>query len=198
MALVITSPKNVIIDIENGQNTIIWTNSTYGQTSYEIQYKFKDDDEWNSCGRVFNSSTRSVSTEEIYRRCPYNFYEIYYRVITYYNENGMNGYEISDTYIIIFRFQKVNTLKIWLGDSVGTYPLYETVNLDSNKEYVLKQQIALTELGEKLSMPLVDKYHALASDLEVCITISPKVVKYAVTEEPNFVDPDIPGGLYFS
>ena len=83
MAAILVSPQNKIVDVDGSTVYIEWT-VTQPQSSFEVQYRLKNDVDWRTCGVVYEANTRKYSVMNIYNLADCgDFYEVYYRLLLY-------------------------------------------------------------------------------------------------------------------
>ena len=202
MSLHIISPQSVVADISYPAGMIIhWEDvSDGGQVAYELQYKLKEADFWSTCGKVYDSLAREVSLNTIYEYLQIDFYELYYRIIVYYDgTNSLGriiGSESSDVYSVIFRHGIKNTLKIFEEGNIHEYPLLETINIDSNITGDKVNALKINVDDEILQLPLVKSDNVLKSDLEVCVDSYTINNMHVAIEDVNNYNRFIPSGIY--
>lgn len=195
MSVSITSPQSKLIEVPQFPE-IIWVCSTTGQKYYEIQYKFKDHDSWSTCGKIESDDDR-CSMQLIYDIAGVDFYEIYYRVIIYYdgdNEIGpVSGKDISATYSVMFRHGIAGTLNVYDGSGILKYSFYDQVNqpigVDKDKVEVLN--ISIDE-EKTAKIPLVEKNSAIGTNFIINIDEKTGFVQRSVAKDspsfaPNYI-----------
>ena len=203
MAIRIVSPRSTIIDVPSPEILVKWEDSTDGQEAYELQYKFKKNNVWSTCGKVYDTNARSTSLNAIYNLTGVDFYEVHYRIVIYYNGPNDKGYvqgiETSDAYSIIFRHSIVNTLKLYDGNNTIMYPLYDQIAIDRSKSgnEVEVVNISLDDTGSTINkLPLVEEDNPIKSDFN--IFISDTDTKRVAGSYAAFTDTGIYGETYMN
>lgn len=203
---VILSPLSDIINLSEATEPVVnWQTSTEGQEAYELQYKFKKSDVWSTCGKVYSATARQTSLMAIYNLVGVDFYEVYYRIVIYYNGNNTLGYiqgkEVSDAYSLVFRHGIANTLKLYDGAGTLSYPLYDEIAIDTSKTNgeVLAQKVALDDEGTNiLQLPLVSTYSIAKSKLKVCVDSETNDIKSVAESAFDFPATNIYGQTYMN
>lgn len=202
MSLHIISPQSVVADVSAPADFMVrWEDiSDGGQVAYELQYKFKEADFWSTCGKVYDSYARAVSLNTIYDIIQIDFYELYYRVIVYYDgTNSLGrivGTESSDVYSVIFRHGIKNTLKIYEDGNIHEYPLLDTINIDSSVTGDKVNALKIDADNEILQLPLVKSDNVLKSDLQVCVDAYTINNMHVAVENVNNYNRFTPSGIY--
>ena len=198
MSVSITSPQSKLITITQQFPDIEWICSIEGQKYYEIQYRFKDHTPWSTCGKVESTDT-SVSMQCIYDLVGVDFYEIYYRVIIYYDGYNIigpvQGKDISNTYSVMFMHGIAGTLNVYDGAGTLKYNFYDQINTPtgSDKSKVEVLNIALDDGTHIAKVPLVNKQSAIASNFVINIDSTHSLdQKVVAKEDAKFIANNIP------
>ena len=194
----VINPRSIFTEHTNEIN-IIWE-TDIPQAAYEIQYKFKSDAEWSTLGKI-NSNEKSARLDKIYDIVLVDFYEIYYRVVLYYDnaytvestpsgnlDSFSNGFIASDTYILIFSDDHYATMKFFDGVGTSEYPLFKYIGENSMEKAgldLLKINAQKDESSDPdvVLLPLVPKDSVLASNTKINTN---KGIMLFAAETPNF------------
>lgn len=200
MGVSIKSPRSVLINYNESVPTLVtWESLETNQVAYELQYRLRKDDDWSTCGKVY-STNQFCSLDQIYTITNVDFYELYYRVIIYYDgpnyvdidnqqyEGHISGTIISDAYYVIFVHSISALMYLQKEDSLPPliFNVYKNISKEAEEmSDITELKISVSE-NETLIAPLVPETSLLKSDLKVAIDETN--VKSVATAEPNFPD----------
>lgn len=184
MAVTITAPASRVASRSGGVR-VAWT-PEYPQSAYEVLYRRKGEQAWNTFGRVAsteNSAELDLSAFD-------DFSEYHYRVVCYAEDaaSGTTIYSGSDSSaaysLVVVPEKKLAAAKVRYGDGMEEVPVYE----DAAAEECIR--VALPG-GRRGTVPLGAADHALASGLRVDIGGE---VKAALGGEGHFAPSGVQAG----
>ena len=188
MAVAITAPASQVVGRSSGVR-VAWE-PEYPQSAFEILYRRKGAEAWNTFGRVASSAGSvdlDVSAFE-------DFSEYHYRVVCY-SDNAAQGstiYSGSDSSaaysLVVVPENRLAAVKIQYGDGMVEVPVYPDETVTGGVKVALPS-------GERGEIPLRDPDDALASGLRVS---AGGAVKAALGAVGRFADSGVKAGAYMA
>lgn len=188
MAVAITAPGSQVASRSSGIR-IAWE-PEYPQSAYEILYRRKGEQTWNTCGRV----TGSVHQAELDPERFEDFTEYHYRVVCYSDDaaSGTTIYSGSDSSaaysLIVVPENRLATAKFRYGEGMLEVPVYT----DEAVEGGIKVEL---DAGKRGEIPVGETGNALASGLRVSTGGG---VKAVLGGTAVFQDSGVPAGAYMA
>ena len=188
MAVAITAPASQVAGRSGGVH-VAWE-PEYPQSAFEILYRRKGAEAWDTFGRVASSA----SSVDLDLSAFEDFSEYHYRVICY-SDNAAQGstiYSGSDSSaaysLVVVPENRLAAVKIQYGDGMVEIPVYPDETVTGGVKVALPS-------GERGEIPLGDPDDALASGLRVS---AGGVVKAALGAVGQFADSGVKAGAYMA
>ena len=184
----ITAPNSQVIS-RSGSARLAWT-PEYPQSAYEILYRRKGEQAWNTCGRVAstaNSAELDLSGFE-------NFVEYHYRVVCYSEDAAegtaiYSGSDSSPAYsLIVTPANRVAAMRVPCENEMVEVPVYAEEAADTSIRMALPS-------GTPGTIAVGDTDHALASAIRMDIDGE---VKAALGSRGNFADSGVKAEAYMA
>lgn len=188
MAVSITAPNSRVVD-RSGCVQVTWMPG-YPQSAYEILYRRKGEESWNTFGRV-ESTANSVELDlSVFE----DFTEYHYRVICYSDdtENGDTIYSGSDSSaaysLIVTPTSRLAAMRIRYGSEMAEIPVYDETATGTSIKVAMPS-------GVQGIVPIGGTDNALASELRVEVGGE---VRAALGGKASFVDSGVKAGAYMT
>lgn len=188
MAVAITAPASQVAGRSSGVR-VAWE-PEYPQSAFEILYRRKGAEAWNTFGRVASSAGSVDLNLSVFE----DFSEYHYRVVCY-SDNAAQGstiYSGSDSSaaysLVVVPENRLAAVKIQYGDGMVEVPVYPDETVTGGVKVALPS-------GERGEIPLGDPDDALASGLRVS---AGGAVKAALGAVGRFADSGVKAGAYMA
>ena len=188
MAVAITAPASQVAGRSGGVR-VAWE-PEYPQSAFEILYRRKGEEAWDTFGRVASSASSVDLDLSVFE----DFSEYHYRVVCY-SDNAAQGstiYSGSDSSaaysLVVVPENRLAAVKIQYGDGMVEVPVYPDETVTGGVKVALPS-------GERGEIPLRDPDDALASGLRVS---AGGAVKAALGAVGRFADSGVKAGAYMA
>ncbi len=188
MAVAITAPASQVAGRSGGVH-VAWE-PEYPQSAFEILYRRKGAEAWDTFGRVASSASSVDLDLSVFE----DFSEYHYRVVCY-SDNAAQGstiYSGSDSSaaysLVVVPENRLAAVKIQYGDGMVEVPVYPDETVTGGVKVALPS-------GERGEIPLGDPDDALASGLRVS---AGGAVKAALGAVGRFADSGVKAGAYMA
>ena len=188
MAVAITAPASQVAGRSGGVR-VAWE-PEYPQSAFEILYRRKGEEAWDTFGRVASSASSVDLDLSVFE----DFSEYHYRVVCY-SDNAAQGstiYSGSDSSaaysLVVVPENRLAAVKIQYGDGMLEVPVYPDEAVDGGVKVALAS-------GVRGEIPLGDVDNALASALRVNVN---GAAKAALGSEGQFADSGVKAGAYMA
>ena len=188
MAVAITAPASQVAGRSGGVH-VAWE-PEYPQSAFEILYRRKGAEAWDTFGRVASSASSVDLDVSVFE----DFSEYHYRVVCYSDDaaEGSTIYSGSDSSaaysLVVVPENRLAAVKIQYGDGMVEVPVYPDEAVDGGVKVALPS-------GTRGEIPLGDTDDALASGLRVS---AGGAVKAALGAVGRFADSGVKAGAYMA